>query len=95
MHPVLGRIMPVERESVTLYGRASCPPCKRTRMQLEKAGVDVHYVDLDADPAALEGLDSLDWVTALPVVVAGDTHEWCGYRPEKIREVGARYGSHA
>lgn len=77
---------------VTLYGRTSCPPCMRTKMLLEKAGVTVRYVDVDADPDALDGLGTLDWVTALPVVVTADL-QWCGYRPEHIKTVTSQYGT--
>jgi len=77
---------------VTLYGRAACPPCARTKKLLEQGGVDFLYVDVDNEPAALEGLTELDWVTALPVVVTPD-QQWCGYRPENIRSTITTHAS--
>lgn len=77
---------------VMLYGRAACPPCHRTKKKLEDAGVPLSYVDVDHDQAALDGLSELEWVTALPVVVTADL-KWCGYRPEHIKTICARYGA--
>lgn len=73
---------------VTLYGRKSCPPCMRTKKLLEQDGVAFLYVDVDEDPAALDGLTDLEWVTALPVVICDELElRWCGYRPERIKEL--------
>ena len=72
--------------TVTLYGRAACPPCMRTKKLLEQGSVAFLYVDVDQDPAALDGLTELEWVTALPVVITPGL-KWCGYRPEHIRTV--------
>lgn len=73
---------------VTMYGREACPPCKRTKKLLNQAGVDLLYVDVDLDPAALDGLSEQDWVTALPVVICDELDlRWCGYRPEYIKTV--------
>lgn len=77
---------------VTLYGRAACPPCRRTKRLLEQGCVNFLYVDVDEDPDALEGLTEQDWVTALPVVITPDL-PWCGYRPEHIKAIIARYGT--
>jgi len=80
--------------TVTVYGRQSCPPCKRTKMLLEKAGVDFLYVDVDLDGDALDGLTDEDWVTALPVVVCDELRlRWCGYRPEHVKTVIGAYGT--
>lgn len=77
---------------VTLYGRETCPPCKRTKKLLDQAGVDFLYVDVDREPEALDGLNDLEWVTALPVVVT-PLLKWCGYRPETVRSLIATYGN--
>lgn len=75
---------------VTLYGRPSCPPCKRTKTLLNRAGIDYLYVDVDQDLDALDGLTELDWVTALPVVICEELDlRWCGYRPEHIKTLTA------
>ena len=76
---------------VTVYGRSSCQPCRLTRRKLEDAGVPFVYVDLDSDPEALEGLTDLDWVTALPVVVAPGSR-WCGLDLDRLRAVASACG---
>lgn len=73
---------------VTVYGRETCPPCKRTKKLLEQASIDFLYVDVDHEPEALDGLNDLEWVTALPVVICDELSlRWCGYRPEHIKTV--------
>lgn len=78
----------MSRSAVTVYGRKSCPPCMRTKKLLEQGGVDLLYVDVDHEPDALVGLTDLEWITALPVVVCDELElRWCGYRPERIKEL--------
>lgn len=81
-------VHPETLRRVTLYGRETCPPCKRTKKLLDEPGVDLLYVDVDQDPDALEGLTDLEWVTALPVVICDELGlRWSGYRPEHIKTV--------
>lgn len=72
--------------AIILYGRTACHPCRLAKTQFEKAGVPFRYVDVHDEPAALEGLTELDWVTALPVVVTDDPEigEWCALKPDRF-----------
>lgn len=73
---------------VTMYGRGACPACKRTKKLIKRSGADLLYVDVDLDPASLDGLSEQDWVTALSVIICDELGvRWRGYRPEHIKAV--------
>lgn len=49
--------------TVTLFGRATCAPCKTVKYWLEKKGIDFTYQDIDLEPAQ---------VNMVPTIVVGE-----------------------
>jgi glutaredoxin len=61
--------------TLTVFGADWCRDCVRTKNQLSSLGVDYHYVDLVAEPAAADVAREISGRTNIPVVVYPDaTH---------------------
>lgn len=74
--------------TVTVYSTPRCPQCNATKRQLDRMGVAYREIDVSSDPEALAMLHAAGYRQA-PVVVA-DGQAWTGYRPDLLRELGAR-----
>lgn len=74
--------------SITVYTKPSCVQCNATYRALDAKGIEYEILDLSEDPAALEHVKSLGYMSA-PVVVTDEDH-WSGFRPDKIGELAAR-----
>ena len=74
--------------TITVYTKPNCVMCDSTFRALFSKGIDPEYVNLAANPQALEEVKALGYMQA-PVVVTDDDH-WSGFRPDKISEVVAR-----
>ncbi len=60
---------------LTVYGADWCPDCRRSKRLLDRLQVPYTYVDVDADPEALEMMKSLNGGRqSIPVVVFPDGH---------------------
>ena len=74
--------------AVTVYSKPDCHQCDRTKMNLDRHGVEHTTVDITTDQDAYDYVSSLGYKAA-PVVVVNngtdDTH-WYGYRPDMIRQ---------
>mgnify|MGYP003419043510 FL=1 len=61
---------------ITLFGAEWCSDCRRTKKQLDGLGIDYTYVDLVAEPNAIEVAREISGRTQIPVVLYPDaTHQ--------------------
>lgn len=74
--------------SITVYSKPRCVQCDATKRALNKTGADYDVVDITEDPEALAQVKSMGYVQA-PVVVTDGDH-WSGFRPDKVKQIGAR-----
>jgi thioredoxin reductase (NADPH) len=67
----------VEKPAMTMYGASWCPHCKRVKKFLAAHRVRYTYVDIDADPTAIDRIKELqDGGQIIPTVVYPDgSHE--------------------
>ncbi|ODR27274.1 glutaredoxin domain-containing protein [Mycolicibacterium porcinum] len=72
---------------VTLCSKPGCPPCKATKRELDKLGLEYQQVDVTADPSAAEVVKALGYNSAPVVVVNADLH-WTGFRPTQLALLG-------
>ncbi len=62
-------------DQITMFGAEWCRDCRRTKAQLDGLGVAYRYIDLEAEPAAVEVAREISGRTNIPVVVYPDaTH---------------------
>ena len=54
---------------ITLFGAEWCSDCRRTKKQLDGLGIDYTYVDLVAEPNAIEVAREISGRTQIPVVL--------------------------
>ena len=73
--------------TVTVYTKPACVQCNATYKALDKLGVEYDIVDISLDAEARDYVMALGYLQA-PVVVAGDDH-WSGFRPDRIKALGA------
>jgi glutaredoxin-like protein NrdH len=69
---------------VMLYTKPGCQPCKLTKQELEKVGVDYEVLDVTTDPAAKAAVEALNYL-GVPVVVVDEATHWQGFRPDRIK----------
>ncbi|OPX08352.1 glutaredoxin-like protein NrdH [Mycobacterium sp. AT1] len=72
--------------SVTVYTKPACVQCNAVFRALDKAGISYEKVDLSTDADARDYVMSLGYLQA-PVVYAGPTHHFAGFRPDRIAEL--------
>lgn len=72
---------------VIVYSKPACVQCTATYRALDKAGVAYTVTDISEDNDAREYVLALGYLQA-PVVVAGQEH-WSGFRPDRIKAIGA------
>ncbi|MFS0853056.1 glutaredoxin family protein [Microbacterium sp. 179-I 3D4 NHS] len=58
--------------TITMFGADWCRDCIRTKKQLDALGVEYTYVDLVADPAAVDVAKEISGRTNIPVVLYPD-----------------------
>lgn len=62
-------------QGITMFGAEWCRDCRRTKAQLDGLGIEYTYIDLEAEPAAVEVAREISGRTNIPVVVYPDaTH---------------------
>ncbi|WP_104087066.1 glutaredoxin domain-containing protein [Arthrobacter sp. GMC3] len=71
--------------ATAVYTKSNCPGCARTKKELDLRGVTYTEIDLEADPKALEYVQSLGHQAA-PVVALEDGTSWASLRPDLINE---------
>lgn len=57
---------------VKMFGAEWCRDCRRTKAQLDELGIDYEYIDLEADPSAVDVAREISGRTQIPVVVYPD-----------------------
>ena len=73
--------------TVTVYTKPACVQCNATYKALDKQGIAYEKVDITEVPEARDYVMALGYLQA-PVVVAGRDH-WSGFRPDRIKALGA------
>ncbi len=73
--------------TITVYTKPACVQCNATYKALDKAGLDYEIVDITEDSEARDYVMALGYLQA-PVVVVGGEH-WSGFRPDRIKALGA------
>jgi glutaredoxin-like protein NrdH len=68
---------------ITVYTKPACVQCNATHKALDKHGITYRTVDITQDSQARDYVMGLGYLQA-PVVVAGPTEHWAGYRPDRI-----------
>lgn len=71
---------------ISLFVKPNCPPCKATKRELDKRGIDYQTFDVTEDPAAVERVKSLGYSSA-PVVLVNENWHWTGYRPTELAKL--------
>jgi len=59
-------------KKITLYGAAWCSDCTRSKGYLDAHQVPYTYVDVDADAAAKEMIETLTGAKSIPVIIFED-----------------------
>lgn len=67
---------------VILYSQPGCPPCFAAKKFLAARNIPFEYKDVQADPAALSELVSLN-SRSTPTIVVGD-EVMIGFDPERL-----------
>ncbi len=57
-----------------------------TKRMLQQAGITYTETDLTQNPAALEKVKKLGYLSA-PVVITDKGQSWAGFQPERIKEL--------
>jgi glutaredoxin-like protein NrdH len=70
---------------VTIYTQNPCQPCRMTKKEFTKHGIDFHEVSIAENPEARDAVIALGYMQA-PVIVTENGH-WGGFRPDKIQEL--------
>lgn len=73
--------------TITVYTKPACVQCNATYKALDKAGLDYEVVDITEEPEARDYVMALGYLQA-PVVVVDGEH-WSGFRPDRIKALGA------
>ncbi len=74
-------------ETVRVYTKPRCQPCRATKRRLTDAGIGFVEEDL-TDPGNLAAAKALGHTHA-PVVVVGE-ESWSGFRPDLINDLAKR-----
>jgi glutaredoxin len=61
-----------DTDRITVFGADWCRDCRRTKAQLEGLGVPFRYVDLIAEPDAVEVAKEISGRMSIPVVLYPD-----------------------
>lgn len=72
---------------VTIYTQDPCQPCRMTKKEFVKQGIEYNEVSIAANPEARDAVLALGYMQA-PVIVTENGH-WGGFRPDKIKELAA------
>jgi glutaredoxin-like protein NrdH len=72
---------------VTIYTQDPCQPCRMTKKEFAKHGIDYQEILVTGNPEAREAVIALGYMQA-PVIVTENGH-WGGFRPDMIKELAA------
>lgn len=68
---------------VTVYGTATCMPCRSTKKYLDKNAIPYTFVDVSMDADGHEKISSLGY-QSVPVVVTASGEHWQGFQPDRL-----------
>lgn len=68
---------------IHVYTQPNCPPCRATKLALDKAGLEYVTVDITEDPSARDFVKNIGY-NSTPVVVVSETRHWSGFKPSEI-----------
>jgi glutaredoxin-like protein NrdH len=74
--------------TVTVYTKPACVQCNATYKALDKQGIAYEKVDISLDSEARDYVMALGYLQA-PVVVVNQDDHWSGFRPDRIKSLGA------
>lgn len=74
---------------VTLYTKDNCQPCKITKRELNRLGIDYTEISMEANPEVIAMLVEKGFQSA-PVVMTEEGDSWAGLQPTKIRALAQR-----
>lgn len=72
---------------VTIYTQNPCQPCRMTKKEFTKHGIDFQEISIAENPEARDAVLALGYMQA-PVIVTENGH-WGGFRPDMIKELAA------
>ena len=75
--------------TITVYTSTQCVQCYATKRKLKELGADYTEINVDTDNEARDFVMSLGYVSA-PVVVAGESDHWSGFRPDRLTAAVAK-----
>lgn len=74
--------------TVTIYSKPGCNPCRLTKRQFDKYGLEYQDIDISQDPSAYETVKQLGY-QQVPVVRVFDgdevVMEWSGFNGENVK----------
>jgi len=73
--------------TITVYTKPACVQCNATYKALDKQGLEYDIIDISEDADARDFVMALGYLQA-PVVVTSEGH-WSGFRPDRIKALGA------
>lgn len=59
--------------SIKVFGRATCAPCKTIRYYLEKKNLKHEYIDVDQDPQSFQEVANKSGTTIVPQTLVAKT----------------------
>lgn len=71
---------------VTVYTKDNCQPCKITKREFDRLGIQYTEINIDSNPDALSAVMEMGFMAA-PVVVPENGEAWSGLNPSKIKSL--------
>lgn len=76
---------------IKVYTKPGCQPCRMTKRQLDKMGVEYVTVDISTDDDAQDYIVNTLKQKSVPVVefLDGAEEPFSGYRPDRLKQLAA------
>ena len=71
---------------ITVYGSASCVPCRNTKRYLDAWGLEYNYIDVTKDQEALDKITELGY-SGIPVIMIDGYGHWQGFDLERLEQL--------
>lgn len=80
--------------NVTVLTKPDCIQCDFTKSHLANQGIDFDVVDITVDADARQKAIDLGYFSAPVVIVEayGEVAHWSGFKPDRIKALGAEAG---
>ena len=73
---------------ITVYTKPGCNQCRTVFKSLDKAGIEYAAVDVSVDDDARQYIQTLGY-TSVPIIDTGTGEPIHGFRPDRIKQLGA------